>query len=247
VLLLNRGLNRRVTGRCGFNHKQCLLLLLYLVIPAIDRVDIIQQVDAGGLSLFNQPSGQLLSNLPVRAAIQDNKTLLQVVSHHSERIQYNAANMNPFKLLFVLLLAIPLIEVYLLMQVGSMIGAVPTILLVVMTAMMGLSLLKRQGLSTWMDAQQKLSSGQIPALQLMEGAALLLSGALLLTPGFLTDFIGFLGLFPVTRKMAVGWIISRSGAINFAAHGVSSEGVAGEREGVTVEGEFHQKQEHRLH
>ncbi|MBT5362304.1 MAG: FxsA family protein, partial [Gammaproteobacteria bacterium] len=78
--------------------------------------------------------------------------------------------MNPFKLLFAIFIFIPIIEVYLLIQVGSWIGVVPTVLLVITTAMMGVSMLKSQGLSTLMDAQRSLASGQVPAFQLLEGA-----------------------------------------------------------------------------
>lgn len=123
--------------------------------------------------------------------------------------------MNPFRLLFLLFILVPLVEIYLLIQVGSMIGALPTVLLIVITALVGVTLLRAQGLSTWLEAQRTLAGGELPALQLMEGAALLVSGALLLTPGFVTDFIGFLGLIPVTRKMLVRWFLSRATVVGF--------------------------------
>ncbi len=153
-------------------------------------------------------------------------------------------NPNPFRILFALFILIPILEVYLLIQVGSWIGVVPTVLLVIATAMMGISLLKSQGLSTLMEAQQNLASGRLPAFQLLEGAALLVSGALLLTPGFVTDFIGFLGLAPATRKMMVNAFLSRAtvsgidiqGQGNFEQHG----------EGVTVEGEFHETENRKI-
>ncbi len=150
--------------------------------------------------------------------------------------------MNPFRFLFALFILIPIIEVYLLIQVGSWIGVIPTVLLVIATAMMGISLLKSQGLSTLMDAQHSMASGQMPAFQLMEGAALLVSGALLLTPGFVTDFIGFLGLAPATRKMMVNAFLSRApiSGIHVDGHGNFNQR---DEDGVVVEGEFYEKQD----
>ncbi len=152
--------------------------------------------------------------------------------------------MNPFRFLFLLFILIPIIEVYLLIQVGSWIGVVPTVLLVIATAMMGVSLLKSQGLSTLMSAQQSLNSGQLPAFQLMEGAALLVSGALLLTPGFVTDFIGFLGLAPATRKMMVNAFLSRA-----SVSGIHMQGQGHfeqDNAGVVVDGEFYETENKKI-
>ncbi len=147
--------------------------------------------------------------------------------------------MNPFRLLFLLFILVPLVEIYLLIQVGSAIGAVPTILLIVITALAGVTLLRAQGLSTWLEAQRTLAGGEIPALQLMEGAALLVSGALLLTPGFVTDFIGFLGLIPATRKMLVRWFLSRTTVVGFQNHSGFHQR---ERDGGVIDGEFREKE-----
>ena len=109
--------------------------------------------------------------------------------------------MNPIFLIIFLL--VPVVEIYFLIQVGEQIGALWTVLLVVLTAVIGVKLLKQQGLSTLMKAQQKMQSGTIPATEIVEGIALLIAGAFLLTPGFFTDFIGFLLLIPQTRKALV--------------------------------------------
>ncbi len=109
--------------------------------------------------------------------------------------------MYPFVAL--IFLVIPVVEIYFLIQVGEQIGALWTVLLVVLTAVIGVRLLKQQGLSTLMKAQQKMQSGTIPAGEMVEGIALLIAGAFLLTPGFFTDFIGFLLLIPQTRKAMV--------------------------------------------
>jgi UPF0716 protein FxsA len=108
--------------------------------------------------------------------------------------------------LFVL---IPLIEMWILIEVGSEIGALPTIALVVLTATLGLSLLKQQGLSTLMSARRKMDSGAIPASELVNGVMIAVGGALLLTPGFVTDTVGFLLLIPQTRRWLLFRLIDR--------------------------------------
>ena len=104
-----------------------------------------------------------------------------------------------FPLIVVLFLAVPIVEIYLLIQVGQVIGAGWTIMLVVLTAVIGVWLLRIQGLSTLTRAQQKLQANELPAREIIEGMALVVAGAFLLTPGFFTDAIGFLLLFPPTR------------------------------------------------
>lgn len=100
----------------------------------------------------------------------------------------------------LLFFIVPLIEIYLLIEVGSVIGAGWTILLVVLTAVIGVNLLRQQGVSTLMRANQVMSQGQIPAMEMMEGIVLAVGGALLITPGFFTDILGFLCLIPQTRR-----------------------------------------------
>ena len=117
--------------------------------------------------------------------------------------------MNPIALLFLLFLAIPIVEIYLLIQVGGIIGAPLTIFLVIFTAMLGAWLLRVQGFATIQRIQQTLSQGGLPAVELMEGAVLLIAGALLLTPGFFTDAIGFICLVPAIRRAIVLYIVRR--------------------------------------
>lgn len=114
-----------------------------------------------------------------------------------------------FPLIVALFLAVPVIEIYLLIQVGQVIGAGWTIMLVVLTAVIGVWLLRIQGLSTLTRAQQKLQSNELPAREILEGMALVVAGAFLLTPGFFTDTIGFLLLFPPTRIALVSMAASR--------------------------------------
>ncbi len=114
-----------------------------------------------------------------------------------------------FPLLAVIFLVVPIVEIYLLIQVGQVIGAGWTVLLVVLTAVVGVALLKHQGLSTLNRAQQKVDTGELPAREILEGMGLLVAGALLLTPGFFTDAVGFLLLFPPSRIYLVRAIMSR--------------------------------------
>ncbi len=108
-----------------------------------------------------------------------------------------------FRALFILFLLIPLIEIYFLIQVGKVIGAGWTIFAVVATAVIGAWLLRMQGFSTLQRAQMSIAQGQIPAIAMLEGVALVMSGALLLTPGFFTDTIGFLLLIPAVRQALI--------------------------------------------
>ena len=104
---------------------------------------------------------------------------------------------------------VPVVEIWILIEVGGWIGALPTIALVVLTATVGLSLLKRQGLSTLMSARRKIGEGSIPASELVSGVMIAVGGALLLTPGFVTDAIGFALLIPQTRQWLLLKLINR--------------------------------------
>ncbi len=111
--------------------------------------------------------------------------------------------MKAIRILFLFFLIVPFIEIYVLLQVGGLIGAFPTIFLVVFTAMLGAWLLRRQGFATWQRFQNSLQQGTIPAYEIIEGPILLVGGALLLTPGFFTDILGFACLIqPLRRKIA---------------------------------------------
>jgi len=105
-----------------------------------------------------------------------------------------------FRILFILFLTIPLIEIYLFIQVGEVIGGFATIFLIVFTAVLGVWLLRWQGLITLNRLQTTMAQGELPAVPLIEGMMLLVAGALLLTPGFFTDTIGFILLVPGLRQ-----------------------------------------------
>jgi len=108
--------------------------------------------------------------------------------------------MNPFSIFFLLLIVMPIVEIYFLIQVGSSIGAFSTVMLIVFTAVVGAYLFRLQGLTTIQRVQASLSRGEIPAIEMIEGAMLLVSGVLLLTPGFVTDMVGFVCLVPAVRR-----------------------------------------------
>lgn len=108
--------------------------------------------------------------------------------------------------LFILFIVIPLIELMLLIEVGSIIGTFTTILIILVTALIGTTLVKQQGFQTWQTIQLELAQGQIPAKSLVAAICILIAGVLLITPGFLTDTIGLLLLVPATRE----WIFARA-------------------------------------
>ena len=121
----------------------------------------------------------------------------------------------------LLFMLIPIVEMWILIEVGGWIGALPTIGLVVLTATIGLSLLKQQGLSTLLRARRKMDEGAIPASELVSGVMIAVGGALLLTPGFVTDAVGFALLIPQTRQWLLFKLIDRY------------------RDKIVIEGEFH--------
>ena len=126
-----------------------------------------------------------------------------------------------FPLIAVIFLVVPIIEIYLLIQVGQVIGAGWTIFLVVFTAVIGVWLLRIQGLSMLTRAQQKMQQNELPAREILEGMGLVVAGALLLTPGFFTDTVGFFLLFPPTRIWLVSRVASRmvvSSTVTVDAH-----------------------------
>lgn len=117
--------------------------------------------------------------------------------------------MSPVQILVLFFLVVPFVEIYVLLQVGAVIGALPTIFLVVFTAVLGAWLLRTQGFTTWRRFQESLARGEIPAYEIVEGPILLVGGALLLTPGFFTDLMGLVCLIPATRRKLAAYIIEK--------------------------------------
>jgi UPF0716 protein FxsA len=115
-----------------------------------------------------------------------------------------------FQILLLVFLVIPILEIYLLIKVGGIIGAFPTIFLVVFTAVLGAWLIRLQGFSTVRRVRESFARGEIPAVEMLGGVLLAIAGALLLTPGFFTDSIGFLLLIPAVRHRVVLWFLERA-------------------------------------
>ncbi len=107
--------------------------------------------------------------------------------------------------LFLLLVAVPIIEIALFIEIGGWLGTWPTIGIVVLTALLGPFMLRQQGLKALGDIQGRLMAGDDPGQMLADGAMILVSGVLLLTPGFFTDAVGFLLLVPGVRKALFNW------------------------------------------
>lgn len=102
--------------------------------------------------------------------------------------------------LILLFVGLPLIELALLIKVGTVVGAAATILLVVLTGVLGATLARRQGLRTYMRIQEELHAGRLPGNEMMDGLLILIGGIVLLTPGLLTDLLGFSLLVPAFRR-----------------------------------------------
>jgi UPF0716 protein FxsA len=136
-------------------------------------------------------------------------------------------------LLFILLIAIPIAELYVIVQVAQGIGILPTLALLIGISMAGAWLLKREGTATWARLQQTLARGQMPTNEVTDGALILFGGALLLTPGFLSDVIGLILLIPPTRALVKGsarkvfarWARRRGGTVTRASGRIYEAGV----------------------
>lgn len=113
------------------------------------------------------------------------------------------------RFIFLFLVVIPMAELWLLISVGREIGAWSTLGLVILTAMVGFSLLRQQGFSTLFRARQKMDAGELPATEMVEAIILTVCGVLLMTPGFITDVIGFIGLIPPVRALLVARVVSK--------------------------------------
>ena len=114
-----------------------------------------------------------------------------------------------FRHIFLTILVFALAEAVLLAKVGTAIGWPITILMIVTTAMIGSAMFRHQGLATWLRVNERMAQGEMPGQELIEGVLLLLGGALLITPGFITDAIGFACLIPATRKPMAKWMLSK--------------------------------------
>lgn len=155
----------------------------------------------------------------------------------------------PWLLIFFLT---PIAEMYLLIEVAGYIDAWPTIGLVMLTAVIGVALLKRQGLSTLTRGMGRLERGEVPATEMAEGILLAVAGALLVTPGFITDTVGFVLLFPPSRRALAEQMLSRVNIQGVSMQGGYTEQYSQHSQpegrmdeqipgGATIEGDFERK------
>ena len=129
-------------------------------------------------------------------------------------------------------IVLPILEMYILIEVGGFIGALNTIGLVLLTALLGLILIRQQGFRTLLNARNKLMQAELPTEELVTGIFLAVGGALLLTPGFVTDFMGFMCLLPFTRSFLMSLIATSF----FDVSGFSQK--KEEKQGNWIEGEY---------
>lgn len=113
------------------------------------------------------------------------------------------------RLLLILFILVPVAEIFVLIKVGQMVGALPTVAMILLTAVVGVALLRQQGYSAIARARQKMEQGAMPAGEMVEGLFLAVGGALLLTPGFITDAVGFCCLIPAVRRLMMRWGFAR--------------------------------------
>ena len=133
-----------------------------------------------------------------------------------------------FLLLLIIFIVIPVIEISLFIEIGSFVGSFNTILLIFTTALIGVYFVRQQGISTYSKLYNQLQNQEAPIQTMFEGLVILISGILLITPGFFTDALGFLGLIPLTRvifiKIVANSVLSRYGMKNQSPNDGSIEG-----------------------
>jgi UPF0716 protein FxsA len=124
-------------------------------------------------------------------------------------VTYSSNNEASLFKLFLLFAILPIVEIAILINVGEQIGGWYTVAIVILTAFAGAHLVRQQGLSTLMQAQQKMQAGSMPEQEMAEGLLLVIAGVLLVTPGFVTDGIGFLLSLPMTRPLIAKGLLKR--------------------------------------
>lgn len=135
------------------------------------------------------------------------------------------------------LVLVPLIEIYILVQVGQEIGTLATILLLIAVSIVGAWLVKREGRATWNKLRAAMARGEVPTKEAVDGAMILFGGALMLTPGFLTDILGLVLILPPSRaalkgsfrRLLGGWVLTRAGVVGKAGRGAYAAKVVSSR------------------
>jgi UPF0716 protein FxsA len=137
----------------------------------------------------------------------------------------------PLAIVLALFVAVPIVEIYVIIQVGQAIGALPTVILLVIESFIGAWVVKHEGRRAWRALTETIASGHLPGRELADAALVLVGGTLLLTPGFVTDVFGFFFVLPFTRPLARR-VLLWSAARRVAAR--TRRGIAPTRGGVHV-------------
>ena len=162
-----------------------------------------------------------------------------------------------FRVLFLLFIVIPIIEIAVLMQVGEVLGAWPTVGIVIVTAWLGAKNVRQQGIATMQSVQNKMATGEMPSDEIVAGFLLMIAGVLLITPGFVTDAFGLLLLVPQFRQVLIKnvqrhMVNKPQGNSQFSYHSAGSfnqqnsteqnQSTSSIDQGNTIEGEFERKE-----
>lgn len=115
-------------------------------------------------------------------------------------------------LLFLVFLAVPIIEIYLIIQVGHAVGALNTVLILIADSILGSWLVKREGFKAWTRLREAIAAGRMPTKELADGVLVVIGGALLITPGFMSDILGLICVLPFTRPAIRGVFMRRAAA-----------------------------------
>lgn len=113
------------------------------------------------------------------------------------------------RIFLLVLIALPVIEIVVLLQVGSLLGGLNTLVLIVATAALGLLLVKQQGMQNWVLMQQKLATGEAPGIEILSGVLIFFAGVMLIVPGFVTDVIGLIFVLPPTRQVIARYLLKQ--------------------------------------
>lgn len=146
-------------------------------------------------------------------------------------------------LILLVMVLVPIIEICVFLQAEEWIGLWPTIGMVVITAMIGSTLLRHQGLSTLFNVKKKMDAGRLPIDELFDGFYLLIAGALLITPGFVTDGFGLILFFPIFRNIIRSFIGKRFNALqafNFNIKSGFEQKTDHTQDPTIIDGEFHE-------
>jgi UPF0716 protein FxsA len=141
----------------------------------------------------------------------------------------------------LLVLLFPLLELAVLIKVGSTIGVLPTLLLVIGTAVLGSVLLRVAGVATAWRAREKLARGELPEQEVIEGLLIAVGGGLLLLPGFISDVIGLLCLIPFTRRLLIAGLLRRIQAQAERQRAFADDLSAAPRQANVIEGEYQRR------